>query len=118
MDLTAAVSNQNLDPIQTLHDQLDTALSRIDDLENRSRRYNFQIRGLPETITDVSAATQDLIKSLLPNTQQQELELDRAHRALGPPRKNGSPRDIIVKPHYYAIKEGFMKQTRTMPQVT
>lgn len=92
LELTDAVSNQNTDLIQTFHYQLNTALSRIDDLENRSRRYNFTIRGLPETVTDVSAASQDLIKTLLPNMHQQRLELDRAHRALRPHRKDGSPR--------------------------
>lgn len=54
---TAAVSHQRSDLIQTLCDQLDTDFSRIDDLENRSRRYNFRIRGLPETILGVTTAT-------------------------------------------------------------
>lgn len=68
-ELTTAVSNQNTDMIQTLQDQLETALSRIDDLENRSW-------------------------------------------------KDGLPRDIIVKPHHYAVKEAVMKQMRTLTQVT
>lgn len=34
LDQTAAVSHQNADLIQTLQDQLDTAFSQIDDLEN------------------------------------------------------------------------------------
>lgn len=87
MELTAEVSHQNSDLIQTLHDQLNTALSRIDDLENRSRRYNFRVRGLPETVTDVTVAIHELIKILLPNIQQHHLKLDRAHRALSPPQE-------------------------------
>lgn len=86
-------------------------------MEKRSRKYNFRIRGLPETILDVAAATQDLMKSLIPNVPLTHLELDRAHRALEPPRKDGSPRDNIAKPHFYAIKEEVMKQSRAMPQV-
>ncbi|XP_077341249.1 uncharacterized protein LOC143986718 [Lithobates pipiens] len=35
LDVTAAVANQNSDLIHSMQDQLDTALSRIDDLENR-----------------------------------------------------------------------------------
>lgn len=38
--------NQNTDRIQNLHDQLDTAMAKIDDLEKRSRRPRFRIRGL------------------------------------------------------------------------
>lgn len=62
LEQTAATSHQNSDLIHTLQDQLDTAMSRITDLENRSRRYNFRIRGLPESILDVTSATQDLKK--------------------------------------------------------
>lgn len=90
LDQTAAVSHQNSDLIQSLQDQLDTAFSRIDDLENRPRRLNFRIRGLPETILTVTAATQELMKSLIPNIPSSRLELDRVHRTLGPPRKDGS----------------------------
>lgn len=67
LDQTTAVSHQNSDLIQTLHDQLDTAFSCIEDLEGRSRSYNFRIRGLPESILDVLMATQDLMRSLIPN---------------------------------------------------
>lgn len=60
------------------------AISRIDDLENRSRRYNFRIRGLPETITEIPLTVRDIITELIPNTPPHRLELDRA---LGPPEK-------------------------------
>lgn len=106
-------ANQNAAHIQVLQDQLDTALSRTDDLENSSRRYNSRICGLPETITDIPLTEHDIITKLIPNTPPHRLELGRAHRALGPPRKDGSPRDIIVKPHFYAVKEEVMRQSRT-----
>lgn len=93
-------------------------MSRIDDLENRSRRYNFRIRGLPESIIDVILVTHDLMKALFLNIPSHCLELDRVHRSLGPPRKDGSPRDIIVKPHFYTVKEAIMKQSGTLPQVS
>ena len=113
MEETVAATSQNSGQIQTLQDQLEVALSRIDDLENRSRRSNIRIRGLPETILNVPEAVQDLIKYLIPSVAPQHLELDRAHRALGPPRKDGSPRDIIAKPHHYSIKEEVMRQARS-----
>lgn len=53
MDATIAQGNQSTDCIQDLHNQLDVAMGKINDLENRSRWYNFRIRGLPESITDV-----------------------------------------------------------------
>lgn len=41
LDITVSRANQNTAHIQVLQDQLGTALSRTDDLENSSRRYNF-----------------------------------------------------------------------------
>lgn len=46
------------------------------------------------------------------------LELDRAHRALKPIRKDGLPRDIIVKPHFYAVKEEVMKRSGTSDKIS
>lgn len=117
LDITVSRANQNTAQIQLLQEQLETAIARIDDLENRSRRQNLRIRGLPESITDTSEAVQDLFKSLIPNISQNRLELDRAHRALGPPRKDGNPRDIIVKPHFFSVKEEIMKLARSQPQL-
>lgn len=48
--------NQNSARIQDLQDQLESAFSKIDDLENRSRRYTFRIRGLPESVKAVHPA--------------------------------------------------------------
>lgn len=117
LDVTISKTTQNTDHLQFMQEQLDTAQTRIDDLENRSRRDNFRIRGLPESISDVQTAVQDIIKSLIPSVPAHKLELDRAHRSLGPLRKDGSPRDIVVKPHYYSIKEEVMKRSRQQEQI-
>lgn len=70
LDRTVVATNQNLDHIQTLQEQLDVALFRINDLENRSRRYNIRIRGLSESISNIPAAVQDVIQNLIPNILQ------------------------------------------------
>lgn len=62
--------------------QLEEALAKIDDLENRLHHYLFHIRGLPESVTDVQKVATELISSLLPDLPKHQLELDRAHRAL------------------------------------
>lgn len=53
VDHITAWANQNMSCIQTLQDQFDIALIKIDDFENRSRRYNLRIRRLPESVLDV-----------------------------------------------------------------
>lgn len=71
-DHTVARANQNTARIQ---DQLGTALSKIDDLENRSRHYNFRIRGLLETVKDVHSAVCSFIKELLLDISSHRLQL-------------------------------------------
>lgn len=117
VDSTMNRVNQNTDRIQDLHDQLETAMAKIDDLENRSRSLNFRIRCLPETVTDIPEAVNSLIKNLIPDVRAHKMELDRAHRALAPPRPDGLPRDIVDKPHYYNIKEEVMWKARYTPQI-
>lgn len=46
-DATVTRANQNTDCIQDLHNQLDVAVAKINNLETRPRRYNFRNRGLP-----------------------------------------------------------------------
>lgn len=51
-------------------------MAKIDDLENRSRLYNFRIRGLPELITDIPDAVNYFIKDLIPVLHPHRAELD------------------------------------------
>lgn len=43
------------------------ALSKLDNLENRLQRYNFRIRGLPESFKKVYTVVSTFIKDLIPN---------------------------------------------------
>lgn len=79
----------------------------------RSGRYNFRIRGLLKSITDVPTAVQSFIKSLITDILPHKSELDRAHRAFGPPHKDGAPKDVVVKAHSYAVKEEIMKKSHS-----
>lgn len=115
VEQTISRAKQKTDRIQDLQDQLDTAISKIDDLENRSRHYNFHIRGLPETVKDTHLAVRSFIKDIIPDHR---LELDRAHRALHPPCSDGLLGDIVVKPHFYGVKEEVMRIARDVEQLS
>lgn len=94
--MTVTRTNQNSDQINLLYQQLE--------VENRSKRYNFRIRDLPESYTDTQAAVSDLMQTLIPDEPDHKLEVDRADRALMALCPNSPPREIIVKPHYYGIQ--------------
>lgn len=56
--------------------------SKVADLEDRSRRNNVKIRGVPETVlpTQLQQYAHDLIKTLLPAISESEIHVDRIHR--------------------------------------
>lgn len=60
----------------------------------------------------VHAAACGFIKELFSDIPEQCHELDRVHRALQPPPLDGLPREIVVKPHYYRVKEDIMQISR------
>ncbi|CAH2292543.1 Hypothetical predicted protein [Pelobates cultripes] len=75
-----------------------TLRRQVEDLENRSRRKNIRIRGMPETETEeepLHACLCALFTQILGEAAPEEIHMDRAHRALGPARRDGSPRDVI-----------------------
>lgn len=114
-DQSAARINQNSARTQHVQNQLETALSKIYDLENSSRQNNFRIRGLPETVKEVQPAIRALITDHIPDIPEQRLELDRAHRALQPPHIDGLLRDIIVKPHFNTGEPHIPRSANTNP---
>ncbi|CAH2306712.1 Hypothetical predicted protein [Pelobates cultripes] len=91
---------------------------QVEDLENRSRRQNIRIRGLPEPDT---APLQDTLQALFRQILGEEcpavIKLDRAHRSLGPQRPDGRPRDVLCCLHDYSLKERLMTAARGMADI-
>lgn len=90
--------------------------AKVLDLENRSRRNNLRILGLPESTEDgrlteflANALCEMFGKDILPTPP----ELDRAHRSLGAKPKPGQrPRPIITRLHRYHIKDLLIREAR------
>ncbi|KAM9319805.1 neutral amino acid uniporter 4-like [Gastrophryne carolinensis] len=92
-DLVQRVEAQN---VQILQLQL-----QHDDLENRHRRNNLRLRGIPEASTgeDVKQIITTIFNKLLDRDAETPIEIDRAHRALGPRNPDPSrPRDVFSVP--------------------
>lgn len=88
----------------------------MDDIENRNRRNNIRIRGIPESVAtkDLDPTLQRLFAAILEVSTPTPIELDRAHRSLGPrPSDADRPRDIICRVHYYRQKEAIMLAMRS-----
>lgn len=87
--------------------QADTAADLQLHLEDRSRRNNLGLMGLPEaTGTEDLQVTVSAIFRMVLKSPQLTVEMDRVHRALGP-RSNDPerPRDVICCLHCYPQKQ-------------
>ncbi|CAH2300793.1 Hypothetical predicted protein [Pelobates cultripes] len=106
----------------------DTALTRqgnmllalrrqVEDLDNRSRRSNIRVRGMPEgeETENVAELLTALFRQILGNQAPPDIRFERAHRALRPRNRDGDPRDIICCLHSFPLKERIMQRARTRP---
>lgn len=109
--------------VSTLKDQIQKLQEQQQDLENRSRRQNLRIIGIPEDVekgrpTDfMSGFFSEVLGDDLSGTQS--VVLDRAHRALAPkPSSGGRPRAMIVRLHYFSDKARILQASRTRGELT
>lgn len=99
----------------TLKQSIFQVQSQQEDLENRERRQNVRIRGIPETVPDkeIRPYLLGLFVAMAPHIPDIDWRLDRAHRSLAPkPPPGTNPRDVIARLHYYESKEALMTATR------
>uniref|UniRef100_A0A8C5PBN0 Uncharacterized protein n=1 Tax=Leptobrachium leishanense TaxID=445787 RepID=A0A8C5PBN0_9ANUR len=101
--------------VESLETKLLQCTNKLADLEDRSRRHNLKIRGIPETIhpRDLMAYVTDLFTHLLPRVALDTLLMDRIHRIPKPPSApQKAPRDVILKMHYYKPREDVLRAMR------
>ncbi|CAH2282855.1 Hypothetical predicted protein [Pelobates cultripes] len=90
----------------------DTALTRqgnmllalrrqVEDLDNRSRRSNIGVRGVPEQegTENVEEMLTELFHQILGSDTPPDIRYEQANRALRPRIRDGDPRDIICGLH-------------------
>lgn len=86
---------------------------RIEDSENRSRRNNIRIQGVPEATsgTDLKPTVVSILNQVLGREVTSPIELDRVHRVggMGGDRSD-RPRDVLCRVHYYTLKEEIMRK--------
>ncbi|CAH2299950.1 Hypothetical predicted protein [Pelobates cultripes] len=114
----ATASTAQSQEISYLHGRLTAMEDSLEDLNNRSRRNNIRIRGLPESIPPESlmVTLKGIFAKMAPEIPSPLLEIDSAHRALRPRTLNiFTPRDVIIRLHYFQTKEKIMQIARIHP---
>lgn len=84
----------------------------MEDLEDRSRRKNLRLRGLPEATgsEDLEATVVAIFQKVL-GTAPPKLELDQVHRTLGPKSPDPDrPRDELCRIHRYTQKDLILRK--------
>ncbi|CAH2276168.1 Hypothetical predicted protein [Pelobates cultripes] len=118
LTVLAETSSSHSQDLTYLHGKIATLEEELEDLNNRSRRNNIRVRGLPETVTHeaLHSTITDLFGSLLPEASEGDLAMDRVHRALRAPTLNpDTPRDVIAHMHRFPIKEQLLQKARQHP---
>lgn len=90
--------------------------AKLTDQESRSRRENIRIYGIPEEAEKEYGSINELVEKLLGDnldiSDTASLQIERAHRALGPqPPPNAQPRSILVKFSSFRAKETILRKT-------
>lgn len=98
---------------------LNTLQAQVEDLDNRNRRNNLRLRGIPESETELIPTVIRLFKSLLPDHESAAFKCDRIHRALRPkPPDDKPPRDVILCMKDFLIKEEILRAARNNQRIT
>lgn len=87
----------------------------IEDLDNRGRRHNLCIHGLPESVEGelLTPTVISLFNSLLDRPPQSPIDMERIHRALRPRSREGEPpRDVVCCLVDYLLKEDILRKAR------
>lgn len=82
----AASHNSLIDSHTVLEEEVHRLTNKFLDLEDRSRRNNIRLRGVPESIApdQLNNFLTDLLAFTLPHRSSQDLSIDRKHRISKP----------------------------------
>lgn len=108
--------NDIIDAVDDIKGEQEWVRAKLADLEDRSRRNNVKLRGVPETVPpgDLPKYAKDLIHTIIPDAAPRDIIIDRIHRIAKPSHLAASvPRDVLMRIHFFHIKEKMMSEARS-----
>uniref|UniRef100_A0A8C5PCV1 Uncharacterized protein n=1 Tax=Leptobrachium leishanense TaxID=445787 RepID=A0A8C5PCV1_9ANUR len=107
--------------VETHHNLLITLTRHVEDLENRGRRQNIRIRGLPEgegSPAELGRILLRLFNFIMGREHTSHIDIERYHRALCPKGPaDAPPRDVICFLLRFGVKEEIMRRARERPHI-
>lgn len=86
--------------------------AKLADLEERSRRNNLKIRGIPELVqsAQIPHFVRDLLLAVIPNFTSTDLTIDRIHQVPKPSFLPAEiPSNVILRIHFFQVKEQLLE---------
>lgn len=105
--------------LATLEEQHIELQVKQEDLENRGRRNNIRLRGIPPGAegADIMSFVADLLHEIQGDDDTSSPALDRAHRVAPPSGRPGLVPDILARVHFFVEKEAILKAARDKPEL-
>lgn len=116
----AAFHNTLIDAHSDHTEEITWLRAKDADLEDRSRRNNVKIRGVPETVlpAQLQQYARDLLQQFLPSVPDSELQIDRIHRLPKPSHlPDNVPRDVLMRVHFFQVKDQLVSNFRKSRQL-
>lgn len=113
---SSKIRHQNL-AIDTHTRQLRDVNRHLEDLDNRGRRHNLRLRGLPETVDadHLQSEVIHIFNNILGRPREVPIAMERIHRALRPKGKDSDPpRDVVCCIIDYRLKEDILRAARSL----
>lgn len=107
--------NDLVDANESKEDDLEVIKAKMADLEDKSRRNNVKISGIPESVQqqDLSNYVSQLFNTVMSNMSALDLKVDRIHWLPKPTYLSDNiPRDVILRFHFYYAKERLSSRQR------
>lgn len=103
--------------IGSLQKTLDEQSSKMEYLENQSRRNNIRVSGIPESADETWEIVEEKVKKAIREKLDMEIDIERAHRVerkKKPERakKSGQPRTIVCRLKNWKQKEAVVRKAR------
>lgn len=112
--------NDLIDTYEEVRDEQEWVRAKLADLEDRSRRNNVKLRGVPENVppADLPKYARDLLHTILPDALPRDIIIDRIHRIAKPSHLAATvPRDVLMRVHFFHVKEKLMYEARNKTQL-
>lgn len=120
MDPYASTYNTMVDAHTAQGEDIALLKDKVADLEDRSRRNNIKLLGVPESVpvTQLLQYVHALLSTLVPELITQDLIVEGIHRIPKPSfLPEGNPRDILLRVPFYHVKEQILQAARKQDSI-